>query len=480
MTRSVMRRMPLFAAVPLVVAVLMAAVGTLASISVLDRLQANQQVELERLIDGTGASLSAAVSAHVAQHDIWSTFDLIDRVMAGQQLLPPSFVMVIDDNGLILASSRPMDFPVGTAPPADILRATDTADISLDDGTNAVGRMIPLRQGGRQVGQLAIAFETDHLVAERREVLLTLIAVNAVLTLLMAGAGYVVVRHMVAPAERFMHRIELATSGGFQPVDQADIATAPPEYATLYRRFNAVVDAAKDRERLAGQLAREEKAALMGKLAASMAHEVNNPLGGLLNAVDTLDRHGDVPEARRESIGLLRRGLNGIRDVVGGMLVAWRRDDGAPWLVADAIDDLKALIGPQVRRKALQLAWDNRVARPVAVSAGAARQIALNLLINATNAAPVGGEVRLFCEARGGSLVLRVQDDGPGIPAAWRDFLQCGEAAREPPDSGALGLWTVRELALREQGSIAVEMTDEGTSVTVCIVEGEMLSHDAA
>ena len=47
-----------------------------------------------------------------------------------------------------------------------------------------------------------------------------------------------------------------------------------------------------------------------------MAHEINNPLGGLFNAVDTLKQHGDRPDVRRRTLDLIERGLKGIRDVV--------------------------------------------------------------------------------------------------------------------------------------------------------------------
>jgi len=47
-----------------------------------------------------------------------------------------------------------------------------------------------------------------------------------------------------------------------------------------------------------------------------MAHEINNPLGGLFNAIDTLKKHGDAPGVRSTSISLIERGLGGIRDVV--------------------------------------------------------------------------------------------------------------------------------------------------------------------
>src|SRR5579863_8798398 len=148
-----------------------------------------------------------------------------------------------------------------------------------------------------------------------------------------------------------------------------------------------------------------------------MAHEVNNPLGGLFNAIETLRRHGGDVEVRDSTLDLLRRGLTHIRNVVGSTLVIYRKDDSKRSLDAADIDDLRLLIEPEAERKKLKLEWVNELRERAPVPAGSVRQATLNLLLNACAASPVGAVVRLHAAADAAGLVITVGDRGPGLPS---------------------------------------------------------------
>ena len=119
-----------------------------------------------------------------------------------------------------------------------------------------------------------------------------------------------------------------------------------------------------------------------------MAHEINNPLGGLFNAIDTLKQHGDKPAVRRSTIDLVERGLKGIRDVVRAALMSYRTERDQRFLRPEDIDDLRLLISPEARRRGVFLEWRNGLVREFPVAASAVRQIILNLVLNACQIAP--------------------------------------------------------------------------------------------
>ena len=124
-----------------------------------------------------------------------------------------------------------------------------------------------------------------------------------------------------------------------------------------------------------------------------MAHEINNPLGGMFNALDSLKRYGAREEVRATSIRLLEQGLAGIRDLVRSTLTTYRADQRPRDLTPTDLDDLRLLVKPEARQQHLKLAWQIDFNGPVHVPAVPVRDAILNLLLNACHSCREGGTV---------------------------------------------------------------------------------------
>jgi signal transduction histidine kinase len=459
------RGWPLTVQVPLLVASLMIAVGTAASFVVVNRLVTLQEAHLRDLTAAYLEGIAVSIVPAVERRDVWEAFDTLDRLERryGGLVVAASAVTLADQR--VLASSEPRRFP--TLEPLDATWRTRIGSgepLVLEPAEARARAIRPLDAGGGLVGYVIADIVISELLAERRRALLALFLSNALVTLLLAAGGYAAVRRMMRPLGVLAAEVDRLRAPPGEP--PALLARPPrqPEFRRLLERITEAGRAVREREALAAQLAEEEKLARLGRLASGMAHEVNNPLAGLLTAVSTLRRQGDDEGVRAQALDLLERGLAGIRDVVRAALVVYKSSDDAMPMSAADLDDLRFLVQHEVQRRRIVLAWDNRLPGRIAVPAGPVRQALLNLLLNACRASPVGGRVELDACLADGELRLVIADQGPGMPAAARQLLTA--PSPDPPSgSGGLGVWTAATLVERLGGRIGIVLPPTGGTV---------------
>ena len=461
--RALRSRLPITVKVPIVVVMLMVAIGVVASERVLARLVASQERQLGDLANAYLDGLVSPLVEPVLREDSWEIFDILDRAHRLYAAVRPVETIVTDVSGSVLAGSNPRHAPIGSRLPEDFPAGKEhTAKVLVQEDNSRAFVDRRLEVEGRVIGTVHAELDISPLLAERREVLWTLIGSNAALTLLFAALGWFTVRRMVAPMKVLAEHIETARDGAVEPIPEESIPAAGTETGRLFRGFNRMARAVAEREALVSRLADEERLASLGRLASSVAHEINNPLGGLFNAIDTLKVHGDRAQVRRGTIDLLDRGLRGIRDVVRSALAAYRPDREARDLQAADIDDLRLLVRPEARRRQVDLEWSNELPETVPVAAFPVRQVVLNLLLNACRAAPTGGKVILLARVVGERLEVTVEDSGSGIPPQIAAFLaEAGSPAPIAVGTG-LGLWVARKMAAELGGSLTTDRSSLG------------------
>ncbi len=461
---------PITVKVPLLVACLMVAVSTVLSERVLQRLSDMQNKDLHALANTYLDGLSASLQPHVMREDVWEVFDTLDRAHGKSTGFHPMRTVVTNGRSIVLAASDPRWLPVKSLLPPDLAEKFPlSGELAVDTDTSRGFVRREISHQGRTIGFVFAEVDIAPLIAERRNVFATLLITNALLTLAFAAIGYFAIRRMLRPVRVLTRHIDRGRHGEVAQIANEQIAREGSEFARLFQRYNALVHAVNEREAFAAKLAEEEKLASLGRLASGMAHEINNPLGGMFNALDTAKQHGEVAAVRKTSLRLLEQGLKGIRAVVRSTLMTYRREESEDILEVGALDDLRLLIAPEARRKAVAVVWENELTGDVPVSAGEVRQILLNLLLNALAATGPGGSVEFHAEMSGSNLELKVADTGPGLPPDMVVFLHSQEAGRAPiDDDGGLGLWMVRRLVRTLNGSIEARTSPNGgTTITV-------------
>jgi signal transduction histidine kinase len=235
-------------------------------------------------------------------------------------------------------------------------------------------------------------------------------------------------------------------------------------------------------------LARLDRLAQASVHAAGLAHEIANPLGGLLASLEMLENRGrdlrrrgavdssDLDELV-EDLELASDASGAITDLIHDYQRFLRADDGVGAPAADvrqAVEQALRIARPRLRATArvdLQL----RDVPPVRVLPGRIVQVVLNLLLNATEA--VGGrpeKENLICvrlDYAAGRTLIEVSDNGPGLDPMIRDrFYSSAPSAANVLAPGGLGLRISQELVARMGGNILISsLPGAGTTFIVSL-----------
>jgi signal transduction histidine kinase len=473
---------PLGVKIPILVAGLMVTVVAVTSQVVLWQFVEDQKNNLQLVTRAYLDGVSAAVIPAVLREDVWEAFDALDRTQSRYTGIEPRFTIIEMPDGRILASSDPLRFAVYASVPHELrsrFRADD--DLVIDAAAGRAWLESTLRTEGVSVGHILAEIDISDLLSVRRQILFTLVLVNGCLTLAFALGGYFVMKRVLRPFGILTRYVEQIRDGRVEPIPKGFCTDIASEFGQLFDRFNAMACAFSERQTLAAHLAEQEKYKMLGRLASGIAHEVNNPLGGMENAIDAILAHGNDPAVLETSLDFLKRGLAGIRDVVRAALVTYKGSSHTSVLTPSDLDDLPHLVQHETGARRLHLDWHNWISVPLTIDGSAVRQITLNLLLNACTASPLGGHVAVSASCFSGMLRIAVADEGPGLPEEMAALLYRAvpETARAQESKG-LGLWMTGHLIRRLGGRADVEHPGIGTRVIVSlpIVQKELL--DAA
>ena len=254
-------RLPPTIRVPLLVVGLMVGLGAIASERVLSRLADLQEHQVRDLAELYFDGLSVAVLPAALRNDVWEAFDALDRATHQEGSLSALVTTLATDDGEVVASSDPVQFPTGSRVDDKAANASTPDALKLGSSPSVEVRAPPTYQG-RTVGQLHAELDVSDLLAARRGAMLFLLAGNAAATAVLALAGYFVVRRMLRPLRVLSDHMD--RDDGPDLIPEEDIPRGTNEFSRLFQTYNALVRTERDRQVAARRMAEEERLVSLG------------------------------------------------------------------------------------------------------------------------------------------------------------------------------------------------------------------------
>ena len=337
--------------------------------------------------------------------------------------------------------------------------------------------------GAFEVLQPLSAVQEETGRTRTRFILNTVVLVAAVTVLLL----WLVRRLVSEPLGRFAEGVrELGTGRLDHRVDArariSELASVAEELnrmaAGLQMAQIELLRSAEERLGLERQIRQSEKMAMVGQLAAGLAHEIGAPLHVIRGRADLLIGRSSGSRAEARDLGIIVEQIDRIARIVRTLLDFARH--GEPRLVpvdlVPVVDGVLELVSVELGRWGVEARRSGEPSAPVLGDRDQLHQVVLNLVLNASQAlADVEGErsieVRVVSEANGEGpeVVVEVTDSGPGIPAEYRDRIFDPFFTTKSDRAGTgLGLAVARWIVEDHRGRLGLVQRDvPGTTLAV-------------
>jgi two-component system NtrC family sensor kinase len=228
-------------------------------------------------------------------------------------------------------------------------------------------------------------------------------------------------------------------------------------------------------------LIQSEKMASVGKLAAGVAHEINNPLTCVLTNSSLILEDLPPDDPRREDLQAVVNETLRCRKIVKGLLDFARQTKPQKQVLSinKTAEDVLMLVRNQASFHNITIQTDlDPELPPVFADADQMRQVVLNIVLNAADAMSQGGELRVCSHSNSNHVELNISDTGPGIPEEIKDRLYEPFFTTKKTGTG-LGLSIAYGIIERHHGLLKVESSlCHGTTVTVVLPRGSDVPDD--
>lgn len=372
-------------------------------------------------------------------------------------------IKLLDTEKEVVASSQP--------PP---LSGRKMESIVTKEGQREYNVTAPLVDGNEVLGYIHVTFTLDDLAQITKATLYKRVAVTSLIFSLGILVSLYLAKKYTQPLHGVVESAKRVASGDLTKTIEVEGAD---EVAELTQSFNEMVEKLRQHRELEERLREAERLSAVGKLASGIAHEIRNPLNFMNLSIDhILNRLGSGrPEGTAEALALManiKAEIHRLNTMIENFLTV-----GKPLTLSKSEIDLSVLI-QDVIGLAQQKAVEQGITIEVADEAPVARLQAdpmqikaclMNVVLNAIQAMPAGGRLRITAAAGSGTADITVSDTGPGISEENLNRIFNPYFTTKKLGIG-LGLAITKKVVEEHRGRITVRSRpNEGTDVVISL-----------
>jgi signal transduction histidine kinase len=425
--------------------------------------------------DNLAHTLANTVAPTLLHDDVWRAFEIVRSPIRGESAQTPvevDAVVVLSRDNKVFVSSNPDTLPMlsDAADLGDDWRQL-SARLGVSQGTkwplvlepensSYLYLVLPITDNDAKLGHLVLRYAKSVFHPWFVDTIWQGLGIGLLVLAVLIPMNWYWGSRMAAPLVDLAQRMGIMPEAVPDPRPH-DLYPYHDELGQLFHAYDRMVLALRDKAALENEMVKSERLAAIGQLTAGIAHEINNPLAGLITAVDTLKLRDDLDPRALRHLDLIDRGLMQIRDTVAALLVQTRVQ--ARPLSSHDLEDIHTLIQPQVSKRRIQLDWSAAMPAELPAPASLVRQILINLLLNAVQAAAEGGHVSLWLgrkEDAESCLSIVVRNDGAALSEDQLAHLFEPFASSRAGGHG-LGLWVTYQIVTQLNGRIAARNIEE-------------------
>jgi len=379
------------------------------------------------------------------------------------------FFMVLDQSGKVVAHNNLREYGrvnvdessrAALAATEPIITRRETADLGpyLDIAA-------PLSIGSKRWGACRIGLSLREMQSSLASVRTEVVGISVFLLLTALALMWYAGRHFSRPLTELTQTMNEITERGNLSAPLAELPTREDEIGALQASFLWMVQRLRDAEnehlRSIEGMHQTEKLATIGQLAAGVAHEINNPLGGVILCFRNLVAGGMDLDTRREHERVIEDSLEKIRRIVGELMHYARPAPLAvrPTRVEELFSRTLALVDFTLQRRHVSIIVNVSPDVPnVVIDPDKMGQTLLNLVLNGADAMPDGGTIFLDAWLDSDSVCIRVRDTGAGVPKQHQSRIFDPFFTTKAPGSGTgLGLAVSASIVQQHGGTLQLE-----------------------